>query len=226
MPKSYKSLAGYIGKIKRISSQGAENHFFRGHGDKEFNLAPSLYRMRHGYRYERDMLLSLISESPVEFFSDVYAFEKLFRAQHYGLPTRLLDLTQNPLMGLYFACASELSLRGRVLVFSSSHKIKFFESDTVSCKANLAFLTGPEKVTIVREMQKSMKGTLPKDTDQLTEIRKNYNAEWNLFIEKFNEQPTVRRLVQFIKQEKPYFEPKIDPLDLFKPEVVLPKKAI
>lgn len=49
-------------------------------------------------------------------------------------------------------------------------------------------------------------------------------GSWELVIKIFNEKKTARRLAQFIKQEKPYFENRIDPLDLFQSNIVIPKK--
>ena len=55
---------------------------------------------------EKEHLLfhDMVAHEPQSFSECKSTLDYLVQMQHYGLPTRLLDMTMNPLVALYFAC--------------------------------------------------------------------------------------------------------------------------
>lgn len=88
---------------------------YRGQANKEYNLTPSIFR-NNMLRHESKMINELLMQAPEEFININNPFEKLIKMQHYGLPTRLLDVTMNPLVALYFACEKDFESDGEVLI--------------------------------------------------------------------------------------------------------------
>lgn len=178
--------------------------FYRGHSDKQkYKLEPSLFRKdefgNYLYLEKEDILYrELIVSNSSDFSLDSYTLDRLVRMQHYSLPTRLLDISSNPLIALYFACKSTAQTDGEVIFFKlKKDEIKYYDSDTASCLANLVKLPKLEQNNINFELDKGA----------------------------FNKQLVIKRLVHFIREEKPFFKGKIQPIDLQKIICVKSKKS-
>ena len=99
----------------RLDFNVSSGTFYRGQADSSWYLCPSLYR-EDLFHQERTLISELRRVRPEE-FKGLTEFDILVKMQHYGLPTRLLDMTHNPLVALYFACESATERDGSVYAF-------------------------------------------------------------------------------------------------------------
>lgn len=213
-------LQSFIGEINSEFADDSRVTVYRGHPNRTYTLKPTVFRSAAHTANEHLLLRDLVSMHPDQFASDTSALEMLVRMQHYSLPTRLLDASWNPLVALYFAAQSKkirvlrpgTKLRvskeadGEVVRLIVDKKlVRYFDSDTVSCLANLARGDSELKEDIRRLI-------LNKHCDD-TEA----GIEW------FNGNRPVKRLLHFISSEKPAFAPDIVPSDLSRVFLVKPK---
>jgi hypothetical protein len=207
-------LTDFIDEFAKYASSTSDLKCYRGQRDARWANVAGIFRpdLKELLRNEKRAVRDLISVHPSEFAPDVTMFDRLVRMQHFGLPTRLLDVSLNALVALYFAAdpgPQSAPSDGVVTAFAiPPEREKYFDSDSVSCLANLANTTEDEKKEIYRIRETRTRG-LKKDAR----------------IAEFNQKEVIQRLHQFIKSEKPYFLPIINPIDLFKPYYVHPKMS-
>jgi len=197
------SVIEFIDAVSNLTKRSTSIHTFRGQRNSEWIDNPGILRqsskmISHEYSAVRD----LQSVHPQEFYQDLNMFDKLVRMQHYGLPTRLMDVSSNPLVALFFGTepyrSTKKEIDGRVIIYDVPKlRRKYFDSDSISCVSNLANLTDEEKSELL-ENEKL-------DIDTFCKLR------------------ACDCLIQFIRGEKPHFCPSINPTDLSRAYYVTPK---
>jgi hypothetical protein len=79
--------------------------WFRGHARADCTLTPTLYRAPYKLEHEPTLMTRFMQNAlPLLNYRPNSSWEWMFLMRHHGCPTRLLDRTETPLVGLYFAC--------------------------------------------------------------------------------------------------------------------------
>jgi hypothetical protein len=124
-----------------------KTRFFRGHANESWKLLPSIYRETYLIKNEDKIIKDALTYCPDDFAPSDTLFEKLVKLQHYGYSTRLLDLTTNALVALYFASLPYINPEtkkeepkdGELIILDiPDAEIKYGDSDTVAILSALS----------------------------------------------------------------------------------------
>lgn len=223
LARSVGSVGALVAQCRRLTQHYAEHPtkttlYFRGESDATWEMRPTVMRGDISPQLrikEGVMLVDLMSRQPEVFDTETLAFSQLVRAQHHGLTTRLLDISRNPAFALFCACGGfsgrfgnksskkkkrRLPSNGRVHVFAVQQElIKPFNSDTISLICNFAKLSFEEQLALLGDKVAGLSGPL-------------------------DHRRSMARLYHFVRQEKPNFEERINPIDFFKVFVAEPQQ--
>ena len=154
-------------EIARRQSQGEEvTFFFRGvernyeNPDSTSPISPAFKPSleRKGLvKYERDLYNDALRYNITNFAEDYTMQERLARMQHYGLPTRFADVTENILLATFFACGGwnffkeDNRYDGFVRILQvAKHKLKSHTSDIITAIAHLP-LTKENQINLAND---------------------------------------------------------------------------
>lgn len=119
-------------QILEEKTDNKNTYWYRGHSRVNYQLLPSIFRPSRDnedrYYEESSIIEEMIRRFPRVRKDHNSTIEILTYAQHYGLPTRLLDWSENILVALFFCCNENQDVDGNLYILNTE-KVQHYRED-------------------------------------------------------------------------------------------------
>lgn len=151
--------------------------YYRGE-EKEYGNSKCLPSIFRGDIDEKDNYYSSLRRHPDE-FRDLSNLDVLSKMQHYRIKTRMLDITANPLVALFFACCDNKKDNtkgdsdGYVYIFKANkNNVLSYDSDRALLLSTLPKLSNDQKKSITKYLE-----LFPEENITPDSLKKDYYAK-------------------------------------------------
>ena len=132
MAKSITSVTDLLVANNEMRQEWNGKIWWRGQSSDAYLLVPGVYRINRGVRAEQNLSLRFRQYAQTRYEKcppqdDFCSW--LFLAQHYGLPTRLLDWSESPLVSLFFAANANSDLNASLYALHPREMNKIVNND-------------------------------------------------------------------------------------------------
>ena len=152
-----------IDRARSMYVNGGSFCYYRGVGHAYFPESPGIFRKDH--LHEEARWYRMMKTNFYDQFDNLHYLDRLAMMQHYELPTRLLDVTSNPLVALYMAVnkiyspddADQQDYGEVIVYFDELTDTKSYDSNSVLVIAALAKLSFEEKESLSKFIDEAEK---------------------------------------------------------------------
>ncbi|MDT2565845.1 hypothetical protein AUF12_03895 [Enterococcus avium] len=154
--KTVKSIKEFIDFLEKSENE----YVFRGERKDYGNTTcqASIFRKKDEQKInEKNLMDTIINQRPTDFTGVQGNIDNLLKMQHYGIPTRLIDISFNPLVALFFACmdakGSDVSDGYVFFIESNNYRKKSPNSDTLAIISSISRMSNEEKAELINAVK-------------------------------------------------------------------------
>ena len=177
MDETVKNLSDFLKILDSYKEQFSQTYrnsgfVFRGMGNASWQLIPGMFReysekqicaTMPGISYKGRIYSAHEYEILAHFKKEASGllthvpqtddFTWIQYAQHYGVPTRLLDFTSNPLVAMYFCCQSESKGDGAIWIVNTVNFERWSQDEIICSNMGSDYTREAMMKSIMREMR-------------------------------------------------------------------------